>query len=98
RSSIQRGKQNKISIKLGHVLKVVNTNDSGSGSLRDAVADAKSGEVVAFNLRVPATITLTTGPIAISQSITIKGPGSSEVIVTAAGKSQLFTVHTGITA
>jgi hypothetical protein len=40
---------------------VTNTNDSGPGSLRDAIANASSGDTINFSLTYPATITLTCG-------------------------------------
>ena len=35
---------------------VINTNDSGPGSLRQAIADAQNGDTIVFNLDLPATI------------------------------------------
>lgn len=55
---------------------VTNTNDSGSGSLRDAVA---VGGTVTFDSVVfatPQTINLTSGRLPINSPVTIVGPGS----------------------
>ncbi|MGE5303215.1 MAG: choice-of-anchor Q domain-containing protein [Alphaproteobacteria bacterium] len=52
------------------VLTVTNTNDSGPGSLRQAIADAQEGDTINFDPSVN-TVTLTTAELAISQSITI---------------------------
>jgi hypothetical protein len=53
---------------------VTNTNDSGAGSLRQAIADAHDGDTVEFG--VTGTITLTTGELLVDKSISINGPGS----------------------
>ena len=56
---------------------VTNTNDSGAGSLRQALADANDGDTIDFNLTYPATITLTTGQLVVDNSVTISGPGAN---------------------
>jgi len=38
---------------------VINTNDSGPGSLRQAVGSAQNGDTIVFDLELPATILLT---------------------------------------
>ena len=63
----------------------VNTNDSGPGSLRQAIVDAGPGEGIA----VPAgTYTLTTGELTIAKSLTITGshndtPGADHFLLAA---------------
>ncbi|MBV8730024.1 MAG: hypothetical protein JO336_09465, partial [Acidobacteriia bacterium] len=44
---------------------VTNVSDSGAGSLRAAIADARSGDTINFGLAYPAIITLTSGPLII---------------------------------
>src|SRR5690606_27888979 len=56
-------------------LTVTNTNDSGPGSLRQAIADAGFGDTIIFDLPLPATITLTSGQLVVSNNLTIEGPG-----------------------
>ena len=56
---------------------MINCNNSGAGSLRDAVAAATDGDTVdATGLAgVCSTITLTTGEIVVKQNnLTIQGP------------------------
>ena len=41
------------------VITVTNTNDSGPGSLRQAVGSGQDGDTIVFDLELPATILLT---------------------------------------
>src|SRR6266498_3326686 len=55
---------------------VTNTLDAGMGSLRQATIDASAGDIIVFDSMVfstPLTITLTSGPILITKSLTIDG-------------------------
>ena len=69
---------------------VTNTNDSGPGSLRQAVADDSFGdEPIVFSPALSGrTITLTSGPIEIGHNLTISGPGAS--LLTLDGGNQLW--------
>ncbi|HJQ23244.1 MAG TPA: HYR domain-containing protein [Blastocatellia bacterium] len=58
---------------------VTNTNDSGPGSLRQAIADAASGDTITFS--VTGTITLTSGALAVAKNLTIQGPGANQLTV-----------------
>ena len=74
---------------------VLNTNDSGDGSLRQAVLAANGNggaDTITFDLGVTGTITLTTGEIEISDSVTITGPGSSVLDVSGNDASRVFRV------
>jgi predicted outer membrane repeat protein len=62
-------------------LTVTNTNDSGPGSLRQVVADANSGDTIAFNLIYPATIKVTSDAIEIKKNLTINGPGTAKLTI-----------------
>ncbi|TWT40170.1 hypothetical protein Pla111_34340 [Botrimarina hoheduenensis] len=71
-------------------LQVTNTNDAGPGSLRQAILDANAGlgSSIAFSGAVfldntPDVITLTTGEMAITQSVTIYGPGADRLTIDA---------------
>ncbi|NUQ83034.1 MAG: hypothetical protein HUU10_15635, partial [Bacteroidetes bacterium] len=57
---------------------VTNTNDSGAGSLRQAIlaAEASAGADIINATGISGTITLVTGLPVISQDLTINGPGS----------------------
>jgi hypothetical protein len=58
---------------------VTNTNDSGPGSLRQALADANDGDTI--NFAVTGVIGLTSGELVIDKNITITGPGSDQLTV-----------------
>jgi predicted outer membrane repeat protein len=59
-------------------LTVTNANDSGAGSLRQAITDAVSGDTINFG--GDYTINLTTAELAISKNLTIDGVGRTIVI------------------
>ncbi len=80
---------------------VTNTLDSGPGSLRQAVLDAVPGDVVWFDstvFSVPLTITLTSGQIEISRSLTIDGAYGGVVTPTISGAdtTRIFQVDAGV--
>lgn len=72
---------------------VTNTNDSGAGSLRQAIADAAAGDTINFNLaNCPCTITLTSGELIIDKSLTIQGLGADQLSVSGNNNSRVFNV------
>jgi hypothetical protein len=76
---------------------VTNTNDSGPGSLRQALVDANDGDTITF--AVTGTIGLTSGEMAVDKSITISGPGPNLLAVSASGlqSGSVFHVTAGHT-
>lgn len=106
-------------------LVVTNLNDSGAGSLRQAILDAnanpgydvitfqfenaatvRQGQAVTVNLAAGAiggiaaaigggtanTITLTSGPLKITDSLAIIGPGQNQLTVSGGGASRVFSI------
>jgi hypothetical protein len=74
---------------------VTNCNDSGAGSLRDAIDNiAVSGDTIDLTNTGCSTITLTTGSIFITQNdLTLQGPGSTGLVIDG---SNLYSLrHTG---
>jgi hypothetical protein len=65
---------------------VTNTNDSGHGSLRQALADANDGDTISFG--VTGTIGLTSGGLLINKGVTIAGPGADQLSID--GNQALF--------
>jgi hypothetical protein len=61
---------------------VLNFLDSGPGSLCQAVLDANAHigvDTITFAPRVTGTIALTSGPLTVTDPLTIKGPGSDSL-------------------
>ena len=75
-------------------LTVLNNADSGSGSLRAAIAAAHSGDAIVFAHSVH-DITLTSGQLAVTQSLTIDGPGANKLTISGNDASRVFDVSNG---
>jgi predicted outer membrane repeat protein len=83
------------------VLTVTNTNDTGYGSLRWAVAQANAltgPNTITFSPGVfgtPQTITLTSGPLTLADAAltTIQGPGASLLTVSGNNADRVFVVN-----
>src|SRR5262245_45235597 len=63
-------------------LAVTNTDDSGTGSLLQAIADANispGADNIQFDATVTGTVFLTTGELLISDAVTITGPGANKL-------------------
>ena len=69
---------------------VTNTNDSGPGSLRQALANANNGDTINFG--VTGAISLTSGGLGITKNVTISGPGFSQLAVNGNQSSFVFGV------
>jgi hypothetical protein len=95
------GVSNASSVTVSHVVPIVtNTNDSGDGSLRQALADANDGDTITFNIppvtpTVPAVanvITLTTGELVVDKNVIISGPGANVLEVTRDPNASAFRI------
>ena len=74
-------------------LTVLNRADSGDGSLRAAIlaADANPGaDTIDFAPGVRGTITLTSGPLLITDPLAINGPGANLLTVSGNDASRVF--------
>jgi hypothetical protein len=84
-------------------LTVTNTLDSGAGSLRADVAAAASGDTIVFNIPKSDpgyntttgvwTITLTSGELLITKSLSITGPGETELTISGNHASRVFDLE-----
>jgi hypothetical protein len=75
------------------VLTVLSNADSGAGSLRDTIAAAQSGDTIVFDPSLAyETISLSSGPLALSSNLTIDGPGAGVLAISGNNASQLFTL------
>jgi len=78
-----------------NIIEVTNTNDSGPGSLRDALAVANDGDEITF--AVTGKITLTSGQLTVNKSITISGPGAGSLAVDGNANTGVFLINSGVT-
>jgi hypothetical protein len=75
---------------------VINTNDNGTGSLRQALADAVDGDTISFASALNGqTITLTSGQLMVDKNVTISGPGANTMAVDANHASRVFYIASG---
>jgi hypothetical protein len=73
------------------ILVVTNCDDQGTGSLRDAIANATSGDTIDLSQLACSTITLTSGSIGVFQDdLSLAGPGSELLSVDGGRKVRLF--------
>ncbi len=72
---------------------VTNTNDSGAGSLRQAISDAAGGDVISFYLTYPSIITLAQ-ELEISKDLTIQGPVTENLSISGNHTCRVFHVTT----
>ena len=72
---------------------VTNTNDSGPGSLRQALVDVNDGDTIDFDQSLNGQkITLTSGQLNVDKDVTINGPGANNLAVDGNGQSREFYV------
>jgi hypothetical protein len=82
---------------------VTNLDDSGAGSLRQAIDDVNtSGDadnVIEFDLggMLPGTITLTSGQLQITNNVDIQGPGADQLTVNGNSAGRVFAITDGST-
>ncbi|NEQ36125.1 MAG: DUF4347 domain-containing protein, partial [Okeania sp. SIO3I5] len=82
-------------------LTVTNNNDSGTGSLREAIATAQSGDTIEFSPSLAnQTITLTSGQLEIDKDLTIDGgnttDGNNDPSLTISGNNAHRVLETGV--
>jgi CSLREA domain-containing protein/uncharacterized repeat protein (TIGR01451 family) len=84
---------------------VTNTNDTGAGSLRQAIADVCDGGTITFNIPIltdpgcnagagPCTIILGS-QLSVAKSVTIDGPTTQRVIVSGSNLYRVFDITVG---
>src|SRR5689334_24345650 len=77
-----------------NVVKVTNTDDSGPGSLRQAIADAPDGSVIQFDASI-AGKTIITANLNIRNQLTIEGPLPAGITISGGLQAGVFGVGTG---
>jgi Chlamydia polymorphic membrane protein (Chlamydia_PMP) repeat len=80
------------------MITVTNSNDSGAGSLRQALANAVDGDTINFDSSLDGqTITLTSGELSVNKSVTVSGPGADTLAVSGNATSRVFVISPGKT-
>src|SRR2546430_2090182 len=68
-----------LSFARGRAAVVTTLDDSGPGSLREAITNAIAGETITF--AISGAITLSSGELLIAKDLTIAGPGATQLTV-----------------
>ncbi len=81
----------------GMSIVVINTNNSGAGSLRQAMVDICPGGTITFSavFNTPQTITLTSGEMLINKDFTINGAGANLFTINANNTGRAFLITGG---
>ena len=80
---------------------VMNLDDSGDGSLRQAILDANANpgaDTIDFQDELSGTIPLTSGELLITDGVTINGPGVFAITVSGTNSSRVFDIAEAVTA
>src|SRR5690348_13383472 len=77
-----------VSVRAGAIL-VTTTDDTGPGTLRQALASASDGDTIDAT-GVSGTILLTSGELQITHNVTIEGPGAASLAVDGNAASRVF--------
>ena len=78
------------------IITVASTDDSGPGSLRDAVASATDEDTIDVS-GVSGTIILTSGELLVTNSVDIIGPGPDQLAVNGNAARRVFHIGSGKT-
>lgn len=80
-----------------NLITVTSAADSGTGSLRAAIAAAQDGDTIQFAQSLAnQTITLTSGELALSKNIEIDGSGATNLTLSGNYASRIFSAGGGI--
>jgi hypothetical protein len=75
---------------------VNNTNDSGPGSLRDAIASAAPGDTIQFNLASYPGVIALSSTLEINTNLTIQGPGAAQLAISGNHAVSVFVIDPGV--
>lgn len=79
-------------------LTVMNTNDSGSGSLRDTLASAGNGDTITFDSGLSGTTISLDSTLILSQNVTIDGSSlASKITISGNDMYRIIEINTSIT-
>ncbi|MGH9018682.1 MAG: choice-of-anchor Q domain-containing protein [Acidimicrobiales bacterium] len=77
---------------------VTNCANSGAGSLRQAVLGAQAGDSISFALSPACSYIALSGPIALTASVSLNGPGPGALAVDQTAHQAVFAVGAGVKA
>jgi hypothetical protein len=75
---------------------VINGNDSGPGSLRQALADANDGDTINFDASLNF-IGVVSGELVVDKSVTISGPGAANLFLDNYELNRVFHITNAVT-
>jgi len=76
------------------IITVTNTNDSGAGSLRQAIANAVAGDTIAFASGLAnQTITLTSGQLTVNKNLIFDGAAAANLKISGNNASRVFEIQ-----
>lgn len=76
---------------LANSITVSNTNDSGAGSLRQALIDAQANDTIVFNLPPDSTITVSS-ELMVTKAITVDGSAAINLRVSGNHSTRVFNI------
>ncbi|SFQ56419.1 right-handed parallel beta-helix repeat-containing protein [Flavobacterium akiainvivens] len=74
---------------------VTNSNDTGAGSFRQAVADVAAGGTIAFDADTNGDEIVLASAVTINKNITITGNGSDQTVFSGNSATRIFTITGG---
>ena len=80
---------------LPSILTVTDLSDNDPGSLRAMINQAAPGDTINFADGLQGTIMLTSGELAITNSLAIEGPGADQITVNGNNASRVFDISPG---
>lgn len=75
---------------------VTSLADGGAGSLRQLLTEAGPGDRIGF--AVTGLITLTNGPLVLDKTLTLAGPGPTNLLISGNWSNRVFLVNSNVTA
>jgi len=81
---------NRQSIAYANTITVTNTNNTGAGSLRQAVINATPGDIITFDASLTGQTIILTFQLSIAKSLTIDGSSTPNVTVSGGNSARVF--------
>ncbi|NDI98071.1 T9SS type A sorting domain-containing protein [Flavobacterium sp. LaA7.5] len=71
---------------------VMNSNDSGAGSFRQAVIDAAAGSTIVFDAAVNGNTIMLVSAVTIDKNLTISGNGEDQTMISGGDTTRIFSI------